>query len=150
MGFGGKILGFVAIIRGFTCLILEQHFTNCMFHADQSVVCQLCSLQNRLLLISDACHAFLCSWDTLVSSNGGSLKAKSHSLKSSQLIKVQWAALLIEREGSRWAVMNWLLLSLSSKEQVSNYFRCHRLSSIELSPSSLLSLFSFFSFLLLP
>lgn len=96
----GKKIGFVGIMLGFTYLVLEQLLTNCVFCADQSVVCQLCSLQNSLLLISDACRAFLCGWDTLVSGSGGSLKAESRSLEGSQLIKVQWAALLSEGQVS--------------------------------------------------
>lgn len=55
MGSGGKNLGFAGKILGFTDLVLEQHFTNCMFHADKSVVYQLSSLQTRLLFISEAC-----------------------------------------------------------------------------------------------
>lgn len=55
MGFGGKNVGFAGKILGFTDLVLEQHFTNCMFHADKSVVYQLSSLQTRLLFISEAC-----------------------------------------------------------------------------------------------
>lgn len=70
-------MGFVGIMLGFTYAVLEHLLTNCVFRADRSVVCQLCSLQNSLLLIPDACRAFLCGWDTLVSGNGGSLKAES-------------------------------------------------------------------------
>lgn len=55
MGFEGKNVGFAGIILSFTYLVLEQHYTNCMFHADKSVVHQLSSLQTRLLLISKAC-----------------------------------------------------------------------------------------------
>lgn len=55
MGFEGKDVGFAGKILGFTGLVLQQHFTNCMFHADMSVVYQLSSLQTRLLFISEAC-----------------------------------------------------------------------------------------------
>lgn len=55
MDFEGENVGFAGIILGFAYLVLEQHYTNCMFHADKSVVYQLSSLQTGLLLISKAC-----------------------------------------------------------------------------------------------
>lgn len=55
MGFGRKNVGFAGETLGITYLILEQHFTNYMFHADKSVVYQLSSLQTRVLFISEGC-----------------------------------------------------------------------------------------------